>query len=145
MKYLHSFKVNAPLADVAAFHKDTSALQKLTPPPLSVRFNHIEPLAEGSVADFTMRAGPVSVRWVAVHSDVTEENGFVDTQKEGPFRSWRHHHQFRAIDERTTEVIDEIEAEYGSAISRFMWLNLPVLFAYRAQQTKRALEKKNDK
>lgn len=144
MKYRHSFKVNAPLADVVAFHKDTHALQELTPPPLSVRFNHIEPLAEGSVADFTMRAGPVSVRWVAVHSDVTEENGFVDTQKEGPFRSWRHHHQFRAIDDQTTEVIDEIEAEYGSALSRFMWLNLPVLFAYRALQTKRALEKNND-
>jgi ligand-binding SRPBCC domain-containing protein len=143
MKYQHSFIVKAPLSAVAQFHKDPSALTDLTPPPMSVKFNKVEPLAEGSVADFTMGFGPVSVRWVAVHSAVTEQNGFVDTQKKGPFKSWRHHHQFRAIDEQTTEVIDEIEAEYGSAISRFMWLNLPVLFAYRARQTKKALERNN--
>lgn len=139
-KYRHSFIVNAPLAAVAEFHKDTSALRDLMPPPLSVQFNNIEPLAEGSVADFTMRAGPISIHWVAVHSDVTAQNGFVDTQEQGPYRRWRHHHLFRAIDEQTTEVIDEVEAEYGSVISRFMWLNLPVLFAYRKRQTKKALE-----
>ena len=142
MNYRHSFIVNAPLSAVAEFHKDTRALRELTPPPLAVQFNNVEPLAEGSVADFTMRAGPVAVRWVAVHSGVTEFNGFVDTQEKGPFNSWSHHHQFRAVDDHTTEVIDEIEAQYGSAISRFMWLNLPVLFAYRARQTKKILETK---
>ena len=140
MRYRHRFIVEAPLSAVAEFHKDTRALRELTPPPMTVKFNHIEPLAEGSIADFTMRAGPMGMRWVAVHSDVTDENGFVDTQEKGPFRSWRHHHKFRAIDEQTTEVIDEIEAEYGNAISRLMWLNLPILFAYRARQTKKALD-----
>jgi ligand-binding SRPBCC domain-containing protein len=140
MKYRHSFTVNVPLSTVADFHKDTRALRLLTPPPLTVKFNNIEPLAEGSIADFTMGVGPVSVRWVAVHSEVTEQNGFVDTQTQGPFRSWRHHHQFRAIDDNTTEVIDEIEAEYGNLISRFMWLNLPFLFGYRAWRTKKVLK-----
>jgi ligand-binding SRPBCC domain-containing protein len=113
------------------------------PPPMHVRFNQIEPLANGSVADFTMYAGPVSIRWVAVHSDVTEQNGFVDVQEQGPFQSWRHRHHFRAIDEQRTEVIDEIEAEIGNVLSRFMWLNLPVLFAYRARQTKKQLATEN--
>ena len=140
MRYQHSFTVNAPLSAVADFHKDTRALRDLTPPPMTVKFNNVEPLAEGSVADFTLQFGPVSVRWIAIHSKVTEKNGFVDTQQAGPFKSWRHNHKFRAIDEQTTEVIDEIEAEYGNAISRFMWLNLPVLFAYRARQTRKALE-----
>ena len=140
MKYRHSFTVKAPISAVAKFHKDSTALRELMPPPMSVHFNKVEPLAEGSMADFTMRAGPVAIRWVAVHSQVTEQNGFVDTQQEGPFQGWKHRHTFRAIDEQTTEVIDEIEAEYGSAISRFMWLNLPLLFAYRARQTKKALE-----
>lgn len=145
MHYRHSFVVNAPLAAVAEFHKDPRALRDLTPPPLTVQFNNVEPLAEGSVADFTMRAGPISIHWVARHSNVTEQHGFVDTQEQGPFRSWRHRHQFHAIDEQTTEVIDEIEAQYGSVISRFMWINLPVLFAYRARQTKKALEAKKGK
>jgi len=144
MKYRHSFTVNAPLSDVAEFHKDTRALRELTPPPLTVTLNNGEPFDEGSVADFTLGMGPVSVHWVAVHSEVTEQNGFVDTQEEGPFRSWQHHHLFHAVDDRTTEVIDEIEAEYGSAISRFMWLNLPLLFAYRSRQTKKMLETENN-
>jgi len=137
--YRHSFTVNAPLLAVAEFHKDTHALRQLTPPPLIVQFNNVEPLREGSLADFTMWAGPVPVRWVAVHSHVTEQNGFVDSQNRGPFRSWRHHHYFRAVNAQATEVVDKIEAEYGNMISRFMWLNLPVLFAYRAWRTKAAL------
>ena len=145
MRYQHSFTVKAPLTAVADFHKDTRALRDLTPPPMTVKFNNIEPLAEGSMADFTLQFGAVSVRWVTEHSDVTEQKGFVDTQTEGPFQVWRHHHKFRAKDEHTTEVIDEIEAEYGSAISRFMWLNLPLLFAYRARQTRKALETYNRK
>ena len=145
MRYQHRFTVKAPLSVVAQFHKDTRALRDLTPPPMTVKFNNVEPLADGSVADFTLQFGPVSVRWLAIHSEVTEQNGFVDTQQEGPFQSWRHHHKFRAINEQTTEVIDEIEAEYGNVISRFMWLNLPLLFAYRAQQTKKMLETENNK
>jgi ligand-binding SRPBCC domain-containing protein len=143
MRYQHSFTVKASLSAVAQFHKDTRALRDLTPPPMTLIFNNVEPLGEGSVADFTMQFGPISVRWVAIHSEVTEQNGFIDTQTKGPFQFWQHHHKFRAIDGQTTEVIDEIEAEYGSTISRFLWLNLPVLFAYRARQTKKALETNN--
>lgn len=139
MKYRHSFAVDAPLAAVADFHSDPGALRELVPPPLAVRFNKVEPLAEGSIADFTLGVGPVGVRWVAVHSRVAE-HGFVDTQQVGPFGHWQHHHLFHAIDEDTTAVIDEIEADYGNLISRFMWLTLPLLFAYRAWKTKAALK-----
>jgi ligand-binding SRPBCC domain-containing protein len=125
---------------VAEFHNDTSALRRLSPPPMIVQFNDVEPLAEGSVADFTMWLGPVPIRWVAVHSEVSSA-GFVDTQQKGPFKAWRHQHQFHALDEHTTEVIDTIDAEYGNLISRFMWLNLPVLFAYRGWRTRQTLEK----
>jgi ligand-binding SRPBCC domain-containing protein len=138
--YRHTFAVKAPLAAVADFHRDTRALRLLTPPPMVVQFNQVEPLGEGSIADFTMWMGPAPVRWTAVHSEVTEQNGFVDTQQKGPFRFWRHRHQFRAIDEQTTEVIDTVEAGYGNLVSRFMWANLPILFAYRAWRTKNSLE-----
>ena len=83
------------------------------------------------------------MRWAAVHSEVTAENGFVDTQRQGPFRGWRHYHRFRAVDEQTTEVIDEIGAEFGSVLSRFLWFNLPLLFAYRARQTRKQPETGN--
>jgi ligand-binding SRPBCC domain-containing protein len=140
MKYIHHFTVNASLAAVAAFHQDSRALRQLTPPPMWAQFHQVDPLAEGSVADFTMWIGPLPVRWTAVHTQVAP-NGFTDTQQRGPFKTWQHRHTFQEINERTTVVIDQIEAEPGNLISRFMWLTLPILFAYRAWRTKRALRK----
>ena len=138
-QYRHTFQVNAPLAAVADFHRSTAALRQLSPPPMIVQFHRIEPMADGSISDFTMWLGPVPIRWVAVHSDVSDQEGFTDSQQSGPFRTWVHRHTFRAIDATTTEVVDEIQAEPGNLISRFMWLNLPILFAYRGWKTRRVL------
>ena len=88
--YTHRFRVLAPLAQVAEFHRDTKVLRYLTPPPLIVTFNELQPLAEGSVADFTMWFGPLPIHWVAVHSDVNPTTGFTDTQAAGPFEIWVH-------------------------------------------------------
>jgi ligand-binding SRPBCC domain-containing protein len=143
--FTHPFQVRAPLARVAQFHQDTRALKQLTPPPLIVKFNNLQPLGEGSIADFTMWFGPLPIRWVAVHSEVDPISGFTDTQVTGPFDQWIHRHSFIALDENLTEVHDHIEAQTGKGLpkglaSRFMWFNLPLLFAYRAWRTKRALE-----
>jgi ligand-binding SRPBCC domain-containing protein len=145
-QYKHRFRVQAPLASVAEFHRDTRALKRLTPPPLMIRFNDLQPLAEGSVADFTMWFGPLPIRWVAVHSDVNSTTGFTDTQAAGPFEYWVHRHSFQALDDNSTEIRDEIQAQpsghpFWGLVSRFMWLNLPILFAYRAWRTRKALER----
>jgi ligand-binding SRPBCC domain-containing protein len=143
MKYTHRFTVNAPLAAVAAFHRDSRALRQLTPPPMWVQFHQVDPLAEGSIADFTMWLGPLPVRWTAVHTQVSP-HGFTDTQQRGPFKAWRHRHTFQELNEWTTGIIDEIEAEPGNLISRFMWLTLPILFAFRGWRTRRALRKEGN-
>ena len=144
--YKHRFRVQASLASVAEFHRDTRALKRLTPPPLLVRFNELQPLAEGSVADFTMWFGPLPIRWVAVHSDVNSTSGFTDTQVAGPFEYWVHRHSFQALDDNSTEIRDEIQAQpsghpFWGLVSSVMWLNLPILFAYRAWRTRKALER----
>jgi ligand-binding SRPBCC domain-containing protein len=140
------FLVKASLQQVAEFHRDPRVLKLLTPPPLIVQYHTIQPLAEGSIADFTMWLGPLPIRWVAVHSEVTPLTGFIDTQLRGPFTTWVHHHSFEIVDENTTAVIDDIQSEYGKhpvwgIASRLMWVTLPVLFAYRGWQTRRILEK----
>ena len=106
--FTFSFTVDAPLAAVSAFHHDTRALNKLTPPPVFVQIHELEPLAEGSRAEFTMWFGPVPIRWVAVHSQVSE-NGFTDTQQQGPLKFWRHRHQFTAVAPDQTHVQEQIE------------------------------------
>lgn len=52
--FTNTFKVNAPIQSVADFHSSTNALKKLTPFPVIVQIHQLEPLAEGSMAEFTM-------------------------------------------------------------------------------------------
>ena len=142
-RFEHRFRVRAPIEAVSNFHSDTRDLRKLTPMP--VQFHEVEPLAEGSRADFTLWAGPVPIRWVAVHSNVEPLNGFEDSQEQGPFEHWHHKHRFVAIDNLNTEIVDEIEAQPGRGllnelVSRIMWASLPLLFAYRGWKTKIGLE-----
>jgi ligand-binding SRPBCC domain-containing protein len=144
--YQHEFQVNAPVERVADFHRSTEALKALMPPPLLVSFNHIEPMREGSRADFTIWFGPLPVRWIAVHSQVNPLEGFTDTQVEGPFEYWVHQHTFEPVDENLTRVIDQIEGHpsrhpFWGMVSRFMWYTLPILFYYRARQTRKAVER----
>ena len=141
------FIVRAPLQAVADFHSDTRALKRLSPPPLIVHFHRLDPLAENSVAEFTLSFGPFPVRWIALHSQVDPLHGFTDTQTRGPLRSWVHTHRFEAVDEATTRVREHIQFQYTPGLrgllTRFIYapVMLRFLFAYRAAVTRRALEK----
>lgn len=144
----HAFRVRAPLARVAAFHRDTRALKRLTPPPIFVQLHRADPLAEGAVAEFTLWFGLLPVRWRAVHSAVDEHRGFTDTQARGPLRHWRHRHAFRALDPQATLVVDRIEYQHHGGprglLSRLLFARpaLHLLFAFRAWATRRALERR---
>jgi ligand-binding SRPBCC domain-containing protein len=112
-----------------------------------VKFNSIEPLGEGSRADFTLWLGPLPIRWVAVHSGVKPLEGFTDTQVEGPFSTWVHEHKFRRLSDERTLIIDRVQGQpsdhlFWGIISRFMWLTLPFLFFYRAMQTRKSVQSK---
>lgn len=143
-----SFTVNAPLAEVAAFHDDTSALKKLNPPPILVQLHRVDPLGEGSVSEFTLWMGPLPIRWRAVHSDVGP-HGFTDTQESGPLAYWKHTHSFAAVDDNTTRVSEHIEYRYAPGLkgqfSRLLFgkPGLTFLFAWRAWATRRAVEGKS--
>ena len=138
------FTVDAPLADVSAFHNDTRALKRLTPPPTIVQLKDIQPLAEGSVSKFTLWVGPLPLHWTAKHRGVSE-NGFTDVQTEGPARKWEHTHTFTATSESATEIHEHIEYEHNSGfwglVTRFLFAkpNLLAMFAYRRWVTRRAL------
>ena len=144
--FQHEFSVNATLDSVVEFHSSTRALKQLTPPPMFVQFNQIEPLAEGSRSDFTLWLGPIPIHQVAVHSDVNPATGFTDTQVEGPFHTWIHTHRFLEISQGETRIIDQVQGlpsnhPFWGIISRFMWFTLPILFSYRAMQTRKAVER----
>lgn len=140
----YSFEVRAPLEAVQAFHASTSALRRLTPPPLIVQLHSIEPLSEGSTSKFTLWMGPFPIRWTAVHRGVSD-NGFTDVQTEGPARKWEHTHTFTEVGASLTRIDEHVEFEHGSGLvgwfTRFMFAhaNLWILFTYRKLATRRAL------
>jgi len=107
----YTFTVNAPKATVAAFHHDTSVLKKLTPPPIFVQIHNYEPLAENSIAQFTLWFGPIPIHWKAIHTNI-DESGFTDTQARGPLKSWQHTHRFSELAAEITLVSEHIEYEY---------------------------------
>ena len=136
-----SFTVDAPLAQVSRFHGDTSALKKLSPPPMIVQIHRVEPLAEESRAEFTLWFGSLPIRWAAVHRQVSE-GGFTDIQERGPMQRWEHTHRFTALSEHTTQINEHIEyAHYGGwrgLFSRLLFMRpgLYMLFTARKMLTR---------
>ena len=141
-----SFTVNAPLSVVRDFHRDTSALKRLTPPPTFVQIHSIEPMAEGSVSKFTLWVGPLPLRWTAVHRDVSDR-GFTDVQAAGPAARWEHTHTFEPLPDGRTRIREHIEFEHRRGpwglVTRllFSWPNLWLMFGYRRWVTRRALRR----
>jgi ligand-binding SRPBCC domain-containing protein len=140
------FRVEASLESVSAFHFQTGILKVLTPPLMIMQVHRFDPLANGSIGQFTMWMGPVPVHWTALHSDVSPES-FTDTQISGPMKSWRHTHRFIRIDDHTTEVNEHIEYEHHSGL-RGLWsrllfprIALFALFTWRSIVTRRAARK----
>lgn len=141
------FTVNAPLEAVSAFHFQTGILKALTPPLMIMQVHRFDPLANGSIGEFTIWMGPIPVRWLAEHSEVSQ-TGFVDTQTKGPMKFWKHTHRFRRISPDLTEVHEHIEFEHDPGL-RGLWSRilfprpaLIALFTYRRWATRRAVRER---
>lgn len=145
IRYRHRFRVKAPRELVAEFHRRPGSLAAITPPPVAVRLYHAPArLEDGAEMAFALQLGPISIRWRARIEDVSD-SGFTDRQLEGPFRTWVHHHSFEALEDGSTEVIDDVEASLRkhplwNALGVLLWLGLPVLFAFRAWKTRALLQ-----
>jgi len=141
------FTVDAPLKAVSDFHFEPGILKTLTPPLMIMQVHRFDPLADGSIGEFTMWAGPIPVRWKAVHSNVSETS-FTDTQVAGPMKSWVHTHTFAPIAENVTEVHEHIEFEHFGGLkgvwSRMLFPHpaLFALFTIRKMITRREVRKR---
>lgn len=114
-------EVPAPLEKVWAWHDDIlTALPALSPPEDDVRLEYARPLPPqvGTEVLITAR-GPLGrrLRWLARYTAYAPPHGvttgmearFVDEQVSGPFARWRHHHEFEALTDTTTRLVDRIE------------------------------------
>jgi uncharacterized protein len=119
----YSSVVNAPLAEVFAWHERPGALPRLLPPwqPLKV-VQEASSLVDGRA----VLQLPGRVRWVARHSNDDPPYRFVDELVSLPLH-WRHTHTFEAVPGSATRVIDRVETPVPGSL-------LLQTFRYRHQQ-----------
>ena len=149
--------VAAPLEDVWAFHENVrESLPALSPPVDHVSIESADvPIRVGSRIVINAR-GPFGrpMKWVArivehapPHAVVFgEEARFVDEMESGPFKPWKHEHDFERVDEKTTRVLDRITYRVGLGPVGFVADRLIVrpriraMFRHRHAALRRAFE-----
>ncbi|MGA2926550.1 MAG: SRPBCC family protein [Solirubrobacteraceae bacterium] len=96
-------RVARPLAEVFEFFARANNLERITPPWLSFALVGEEPseLRRGTLLQYRLRVHRVPLRWVAEIELWEPGRAFVDRQVHGPYRLWRHQHDFAPIGEQT--------------------------------------------
>lgn len=128
----------ASAEEAFAWHERPGALERLLPPWERIEvLERGQGVGEGARTAIRLRAGPVHVRWVAVHRDYVPGRRFVDEQVEGPFSHWTHQHLFEPMGPSASRYTDRIEfappfGRLGAAAG--LWLARPRIermLAYR--------------
>jgi hypothetical protein len=88
--------VNRPLEEVFPFFSEARNLERLTPSWLS--FEVITPapieMRAGTRIEYRLRLHRLPLKWVSRIEAWEPGKGFVDRQIRGPYREWRHSHEF---------------------------------------------------
>lgn len=142
-RFAYRSKINCSPSELFAWHESADALEKLTPVWLPVSVGpHPGGLIEGTVVVLRLGAEKFGMNWVARIGNVRRDVGFEDIQVSGPFKSWRHSHNFIGSSEGTTALEDRVEYSLPLHLERaFGWLvdlQLLALFRYRHCVTRAA-------
>ena len=134
-------QVAAPLEEVFEFFADARNLEQLTPPWL--RFEVLTPspidMRRGAQIDYRLRIRGFPVRWQSEISAWEPPYRFVDEQRRGPYRRWRHEHKFESIDGGTA-IYDTVDYRgpgwfMEPLVNRlFIRPDVEGIFAYRHEQ-----------
>ncbi len=147
MHFVKESRIAASPKVVYAFHASAGALERLTPPWERVRrISGGDSLAVGTRVVLTTKVGPVSLRWVAEHTENEPGRLFADRQVRGPFARWYHRHIFEDDGSGGTLLRDEVDYEpplgwIGRRLaSTYLSQKLTRLFDYRHDVTRKIVE-----
>jgi hypothetical protein len=103
-----------PRDEVFPFFAAARNLERITPAFLRFRVLTPEPiiLRPGSRIDYTLRLAGVPFHWRTRIEAFDPPLSFVDVQEKGPYRHWRHRHEFREVPGGTL-MVDDVEYEVG--------------------------------
>ena len=101
-----------PRSEVFAFFADAANLERLTPRSLRFEIKTELPIVmqPGTLIDYAISLFGVPLRWRTLIESFEPESKFVDVQLKGPYRVWRHTHEFLDVPGGTL-VRDRVEYE----------------------------------
>jgi len=128
----------ASAAKLFEWHARSGAIERLSPPwdPLQVLSSR-GGIQTGAEVLLRMKAGPVSFRWQARHTDFEMGKLFRDVQTRGPFAAWEHTHRFEPEGPTRCWLQDTVvyrlplHAFSGVLFNRFIERKLRRIFTYR--------------
>ncbi len=99
-----------PVAEIFPFFADAANLEVLTPPWLKFQILSPRPLKMhvGTLIDYRLRVRGLPMRWQSEIIAWEPPHRFVDEQRRGPYRLWRHEHEFVERDGGTV-IRDKVE------------------------------------
>lgn len=131
-----------------SWHLRPGAFERLAPPWQRLRvLERTGAIADGARVVLQLPAGPLSIRWVARHTDFVCGRRFRDVQEQGPFARWVHTHSFLPDGAGRSLLEDEIEYAFrlgaaGRLVGgRCAQRRLERIFAYRHAVTAGDLER----
>jgi ligand-binding SRPBCC domain-containing protein len=124
--------------EVFAFFADAANLERITPATLHFEIRSPQPIAmrAGAIIDYQLSLFGLRLKWRTLIESFDPESGFVDVQAKGPYRTWRHSHEFLDAPGGTL-VRDRVEYEvpfglFGELARRlFVARQIRRIFAFR--------------
>jgi ligand-binding SRPBCC domain-containing protein len=88
--------VARPRSEVFAFFADAANLDRLTPTSLQFEIKTALPIEmrPGALIDYRITMFGIGLHWRTLIEAFEPEVRFVDVQIRGPYRVWRHYHEF---------------------------------------------------
>jgi len=143
-KFKHKFVVECDIDRAWKFYTNIKHLEVITPKIMNLKILKFqsEVLQQGSEVWLSAKL-IISFKW---HSKIISlhQYEYLDEMIKGRFKMWKHKHKFDRIDEKKTQIIDEIDFELpygylGKLFENFVIKQLENIFLYREKTTKEHL------
>lgn len=126
-----------PIDKIFPFFADAHNLERITPPFLKFSVITAAPIvmARGTRIRYRLRLRGIPISWESEITAWESPHRFVDEQRHGPYRLWKHEHRFTEIDEGT-EVVDHVDyAVWGGSLVNSLLVAPDVrgIFEYRSR------------